>query len=85
MHHCIQGWTAIGRWAGVPVSDVLDRCKLSPEARYLVFHSYQRHEQSGKPYYEVIDLETARQTADDPGLRDERRAAADPARRPRSG
>ena len=33
----------------------------SPEARYLVFHSFQRHEQSGKPYYEVIDLETARQ------------------------
>lgn len=61
MHHCIQGWTAIGRWAGVCVSDILDHCKLSPEARYLVFHSYQRHEQSGKPYYEVIDLETARQ------------------------
>jgi DMSO/TMAO reductase YedYZ molybdopterin-dependent catalytic subunit/Ni,Fe-hydrogenase I cytochrome b subunit len=61
MHHCIQGWTAIGRWAGVPVSDVLDRCKPSPEARYLVFRSYQRHEQSGKPYYEIIDLETARQ------------------------
>ena len=61
MHHCIQGWTAIGRWAGVLVSDILDRCKLSPEARYLVFHSYQKHEVSGKPYYEIIDLETARQ------------------------
>jgi DMSO/TMAO reductase YedYZ molybdopterin-dependent catalytic subunit/thiosulfate reductase cytochrome b subunit len=61
MHHCIQGWTAIGRWAGVLVSDLLDRCKLSPEARYLVFHSYQRHAVSGKPYYEIIDLETARQ------------------------
>ena len=61
MHHCIQGWTAIGRWAGVPVAEILDRCRLSPEAHYLVFHSYQRHELSGKPYYEVIDLETARQ------------------------
>jgi sulfoxide reductase catalytic subunit YedY len=61
MHHCIQGWTAIGRWAGVRVSDVLDRCQISPEARYLVFRSYQRHQESGEPYYEVIDLETARQ------------------------
>lgn len=61
MHHCIQGWTAIASWGGVAVSDILDRCRLSPEARYLVFRSYQRHEQSGKPYYEIIDLETARQ------------------------
>ena len=61
MHHCIQGWTAIGRWGGVRLSEVLDRCELFPEARYLVFHSFQRHEQSGKPYYEVIDIETARQ------------------------
>lgn len=62
MHHCIQGWTAIGRWTGVGLGEILDRCKLAPEARYLVFHSYQKHEQSGKPYYEIIDLETARQS-----------------------
>ncbi len=28
---------------------------------YVVFRSYQRHEESGRPYYEVIDLETATQ------------------------
>ena len=61
MHHCIQGWTAIGRWAGVSVSDLLDRCGPGAEARFLAFHSYQRHEESGKPYYEIIDMETARQ------------------------
>ena len=61
MHNCIQGWTAIGHWAGVPMAEVLDRCRPTPEARYLVFHSYQRHEQSGRHYYEVIDIETARQ------------------------
>ena len=31
MHNCIQGWTAIGRWAGVHLVDVLDRCGLAPE------------------------------------------------------
>jgi DMSO/TMAO reductase YedYZ molybdopterin-dependent catalytic subunit/thiosulfate reductase cytochrome b subunit len=59
MHHCIQGWSAIGKWAGVRVEEVLSRCKPLPGARYVVFRSYQRHEQSGKYYYEVIDMETA--------------------------
>ena len=35
MHNCIQGWTAIGKWTGVRLADVLDRCKPLPEARYL--------------------------------------------------
>ena len=61
MHHCIQGWTAIGRWVGVPLTEILDRCGPAPEARFLVFHSFQRHEKSGRHYYEIIDLETARQ------------------------
>lgn len=61
MHHCIQGWSAIGKWGGVRLSEVFNRCKPLPGARYAVFRSYQRHEQSGKYYYEVIDLETATQ------------------------
>jgi methionine sulfoxide reductase catalytic subunit len=60
LHHCIQGWTAIGQWAGVPMSEILDRCKPLPGARYLIFHSYQFHD-SGKRYYEGIDFEMARQ------------------------
>jgi DMSO/TMAO reductase YedYZ molybdopterin-dependent catalytic subunit/thiosulfate reductase cytochrome b subunit len=61
MHHCIQGWTAIGRWGGIHLSEIINRCKPLPAARFLVFHSYQHHELSGQPYYEVIDMETARQ------------------------
>jgi methionine sulfoxide reductase catalytic subunit len=49
MHHCIQGWTAIGRWAGVLVSEVLERCELSPEARYLVFTLLERARQCSPP------------------------------------
>ena len=30
MHNCIQGWTAVGKWAGVRLSDLLDRCKPLP-------------------------------------------------------
>jgi DMSO/TMAO reductase YedYZ molybdopterin-dependent catalytic subunit len=61
LHHCIQGWTAIGRWAGVPLREILDRCHPLPEAKYLVFQSFGMHEKSGKPYYECIDLAIGRQ------------------------
>jgi DMSO/TMAO reductase YedYZ molybdopterin-dependent catalytic subunit len=56
LHHCIQGWTSIGRWGGVPLREILDRCRPLPEAKHLVFHSFGMHEKSGKPYYECIDL-----------------------------
>ncbi|MGB6500784.1 MAG: molybdopterin-dependent oxidoreductase [Thermoplasmata archaeon] len=65
-HSCIQGWTAIGKWAGVPVSFVLRLCGPKPNARYAVFHSmgFGERDQYGhgeptKEFYEVIDLELA--------------------------
>jgi DMSO/TMAO reductase YedYZ molybdopterin-dependent catalytic subunit len=66
-HSCIQGWTAIGKWAGVPVSFVLGLCRPAPNARYAVFHSMRNgdrdeygHGDPTREYYEVIDLELAR-------------------------
>ena len=49
------------------------------DARYLVLRGFD--ERDGRGYYETIDLELARHPADHPGLRDERRTLADPARR----
>ncbi|QEH34789.1 Sulfoxide reductase catalytic subunit YedY precursor [Aquisphaera giovannonii] len=60
LHHCIQGWTSIGRWSGVPIGEVLDRCRPSPEARYLVFRSFGMHEYTGKPYYKCVAMEIGR-------------------------
>ncbi|MCJ2086436.1 molybdopterin-dependent oxidoreductase [Methylobacterium sp. E-005] len=37
-HDCVEGWSAIGKWTGVPLSDLLSRAKLKSEARYVVFH-----------------------------------------------
>jgi DMSO/TMAO reductase YedYZ molybdopterin-dependent catalytic subunit len=61
-HNCIQGWSAIGEWSGVPVTEVLKVCQPKSDARYLVFTSYQHQAIEGKdrPYYEVIDMELAR-------------------------
>jgi methionine sulfoxide reductase catalytic subunit len=57
-HSCIHGWTAIGEWGGVPVSHILSLCKPVPQARYLVFYSYQYIK--GVQFYEVINMELAK-------------------------
>jgi DMSO/TMAO reductase YedYZ molybdopterin-dependent catalytic subunit len=53
-HDCVEGWSAIGQWTGVPLAAVLDRVRLSPNARFVVLHCADDF--SGTPYYESIDL-----------------------------
>jgi DMSO/TMAO reductase YedYZ molybdopterin-dependent catalytic subunit len=36
-HDCVEGWSCIGKWTGVPLSEILDRARLKPQARYVVF------------------------------------------------
>ena len=38
-HNCIQGWTAIAQWGGVPLSLILDLVKPLPEAKHVVFYA----------------------------------------------
>jgi DMSO/TMAO reductase YedYZ molybdopterin-dependent catalytic subunit len=58
-HDCVEGWSVIGRWQGVPLSRLLDLAKLKPGARYVVFHCYDDHRGDGTRYYESIDLDDA--------------------------
>jgi DMSO/TMAO reductase YedYZ molybdopterin-dependent catalytic subunit len=53
-HDCVEGWSAIGKWTGVPLKLILEQAQLSTRARYLVFHCADVI--GGKPYYESIDL-----------------------------
>jgi DMSO/TMAO reductase YedYZ molybdopterin-dependent catalytic subunit len=53
-HDCVEGWSAIGKWTGVPLSLLLDQAGLRGEARYIVFHCADRF--GARPYYESIDL-----------------------------
>ncbi len=53
-HDCVEGWSAIGKWTGVPLGHVLGLVKLKPEARYVVFRCADTFR--GEPYYESIDL-----------------------------
>lgn len=52
-HHCVEGWTAIATWTGVPVSTITALVEPTPQARYLRFDSFDRH------YYNGWDLKSA--------------------------
>jgi DMSO/TMAO reductase YedYZ molybdopterin-dependent catalytic subunit len=53
-HDCVEGWSAIGKWTGLPLRLLLRGAGLRPEARYIVFHCADDFH--GIPYYESIDL-----------------------------
>jgi DMSO/TMAO reductase YedYZ molybdopterin-dependent catalytic subunit len=46
-HHCVEGWTAIGTWTGVPVSVVADMVQPTAGARYLRFDSFDSRYSNG--------------------------------------
>jgi DMSO/TMAO reductase YedYZ molybdopterin-dependent catalytic subunit len=58
-HDCVEGWSAIGKWTGVPLSSVLAIVQPAPTARYVVFHCADPMDGIGTRYYESIDLEDA--------------------------
>ena len=53
-HDCVEGWSAIGRWTGLPLKLALDAAGVLPSARYVVFHCADDFD--GDAYYESIDL-----------------------------
>jgi len=53
-HDCVEGWSAIGKWRGPPLSLLLKSAGLLPAARFIVFHCADDFD--GTPYYESIDL-----------------------------
>ena len=60
-HDCVEGWSCIGKWTGVPLSIILQRASLKPEARYIVFRCADSPDQLANApeeykYYESIDL-----------------------------
>ena len=54
-HDCVEGWSAVGKWRGVPLKLLLDAAGLRAGARYIVFHCADMMG-SSHAYYESIDL-----------------------------
>jgi len=55
-HDCVEGWSAIGKWTGVPLATLLNLVQLAPDARFLVFYCADQLELNDGGYYESIDL-----------------------------
>jgi len=71
-HDCVEGWSCIGKWTGAPLSEVLNRAGVKPQAKFVVFHCADRFQDGvpddlepgessaagsgGAPYYESIDF-----------------------------
>jgi DMSO/TMAO reductase YedYZ molybdopterin-dependent catalytic subunit len=60
-HDCVEGWSAIGQWTGVPLARVLEQVKPKPTAKYVVFHCADTFADGDDttPYYESIDMQDA--------------------------
>jgi DMSO/TMAO reductase YedYZ molybdopterin-dependent catalytic subunit len=63
-HDCVEGWSCIGKWKGVPLGAVLDLARPLPGAKFVVFRCYDSMEGptlDGRDsrYYESIDLDEA--------------------------
>ena len=55
-HDCVEGWSAIGQWTGVPLGSLLTQAQLAPGARFVVLFSADELERGDGGYYESIDL-----------------------------
>ena len=61
-HDCVEGWSCIGRWKGVPLALVLERARPLANARYVVFRCFDSMEgpaAGDSRYYESIDFDDA--------------------------
>jgi len=63
-HDCVEGWSCIAKWTGVPLGVILNQVRPTAEARYVVFHCYDTLGTmlvgGSNGYYETIDLVDAR-------------------------
>jgi len=58
-HFCIQGWSGVAKWGGIPMRHILDLVRPTPEARYAVFYSLADGSDGGR-YYDVHKLSNMR-------------------------
>jgi len=54
-HDCVEGWSAIAKWKGVRLEEIVNKVQPAPEAKYVVFRCMDT-DSDGANYYESIDL-----------------------------
>lgn len=46
-HHCVEGWSVVKSWRGVPFSTIAAMVDVRPDARYVRFDSFDDHYMNG--------------------------------------
>ncbi len=58
-HFCIQGWSGVAKWGGVPMRHILGLVKPAADARYAVFYSLADGGDGGR-YYDAHKIHNMR-------------------------
>jgi DMSO/TMAO reductase YedYZ molybdopterin-dependent catalytic subunit/thiosulfate reductase cytochrome b subunit len=58
LHHCIQGWSGIAEWSGVPMSEIVKLAQPKPEACAVCFFSFGEGAEGGE-FYDSLTMENA--------------------------
>ena len=56
MHHCIQGWSGIAKWGGIPMKTLIELVRPKPEAKVVAFFSFGEALYGGA-YYDTQSME----------------------------
>jgi len=56
MHHCIQGWSGIAKWGGLPMAALIELVRPKPEAQVAAFFSFGDSLYGGA-YYDTQSIE----------------------------
>lgn len=56
MHHCIQGWSGIAEWGGIPISKIIELVKPHPSVTTVAFYSFGEGLYGGY-YYDTHTLD----------------------------
>jgi DMSO/TMAO reductase YedYZ molybdopterin-dependent catalytic subunit len=54
-HDCVEGWSVVGKFGGVPLGAFLAQARPTHDARYAIFYSFDR-DQNGQQFYGSLDL-----------------------------
>jgi DMSO/TMAO reductase YedYZ molybdopterin-dependent catalytic subunit len=57
-HDCVEGWSVIGKFGGVPLATIIAMAQPQSTARYVIFRCFDKDE-AGTEYYESLDLHQA--------------------------
>jgi methionine sulfoxide reductase catalytic subunit len=64
LHHCIQGWSGIAEWGGLPLAELMKLVRPRPNAKAVVFYSFSEGVDfstgvAGGQYYDSLSIENA--------------------------